>query len=120
MKRHPPHNVLIGRQSLVDLVCVVDNVPGEEQRPEEGVDKVHGPPEWYEHADESSHDERDEAAEEPGPHAREVVLLIRFRLALHNTGKDRRTLTFDWKVNSVKPRNTPMVISSACITILLS
>lgn len=55
IKADGTHNIFIGRQALVNIVCVVNNVTAENEAAPNGKDEVHGAAERNENADKASH-----------------------------------------------------------------
>ena len=49
------HNVLIGGEAAVDEVCVIDDIPTEQQSASNGVNEAHCRAEWDKHADKAGH-----------------------------------------------------------------
>ncbi len=49
------HDVLIGGEAAVDEVCVIDDIPTEQQSAPNGVNETHSRVEWNEHANKAGH-----------------------------------------------------------------
>lgn len=77
-------DVLVGGEAAVDEVCVIDDIPTEQQSASNGINETHSRVEWDKHANKAGHtcknldqgsaNERDDitqcekATEEPWPH----------------------------------------------------
>ena len=48
-------DVLIGGEAAVDEVCVIDDIPTEQQSASHGINEIHSRVEWDEHANEACH-----------------------------------------------------------------
>ena len=50
IKRNGAHDVLVGRKTLVDDVCVVYDISAEKEATSNGENEIHGAAEWHEDA----------------------------------------------------------------------
>jgi len=76
VKTDRAHDVFVGRQALVDEICVIDDVSAEDEATTNREDKVHGAAERDENSNEASHTKSDKASEQEGSHSFEVILRL--------------------------------------------
>ena len=74
VKTDSSEDVFIRRQPLRNQMRVIDDIPTEQERPDDGVHQVHRLVERKDNANETRHEERYEDTEQPGAHSRKVVL----------------------------------------------
>ena len=115
--------VLIGRESIINEVRVVYNVTTKQEAPDDGEDQIHSTVEGNEDANKASHHLTNSQVRHLRNHQDEPRAMrvpkrkgpipekSYFGASSEYLCQERFKLTFDWKVNSVNPRKTPIVMS---------
>lgn len=111
-------------ESLGDHICVIDHIATEDETAANSEDEVHGALEGDEHADNASHHcdfISGRYKKTPNVHLHSAMRPANSqdpipeksycgRVNVVTKARDQ-ALTFDWRVNRVRPMNTPTVIN---------